>query len=1083
MVCNRRAKTWHHPLNSASDHLGYREPVERLSVRVLGAFAVDGLDERAIGSRKARMLLKILACERGGPVSADRIAEALWADELPSKPADQISVLVSRLRSVLGGRIPRSDAGYNLRYDWLDLDELVERSREAAARLAAGQFGAARAASAAALRLMDGRILGDEDAAWADRVRTEIDRAVADARHTGARAALAVGACADAIGLGRAALDHDPYDEVALRLVMRAHTRLGRPGSALEIYAAFKARIVDAFGIGPTAETEQTHDEIVLGVDVGPVGGPPDADGHTMIGRDAELVSLDESLAAARHASRLVVITGEPGIGKSALIGSWARRAAHTGAHVLAGRCDQPGIGLPLQPVLDAVNEWLARVLGADPADALVRDDPVLGSVLGLRGAVRTLDVVGASTSVEEPDIGRRRLFAALIALLDAVRAGSPLVMIVEDVHQADSATVSWLVSFVRSVPNVLVVATSRDARHALGEATTLALGPLSAETAARLIGDRAAAQIYGRSGGNPLFLLELAQVADGALPDSVVEAVERRSVMLGPAASTIRIAALLGLDIDLDLLTACCRRPVAEVLDHVSVAVAQHMVVDGVGGLRFRHDVVREALVAGTTESVRAFVHREAALQLTSRPDHSPLDAAHHAERGGRDEIAADAFVDGAQIALDRFEADLAEELLDRAIALADSSHARTARARVHLTQRNFNAAHDDLVVALRGDRSPSALELGGWIAYYRRDYVHARAFACEALATTASPELRSSAAALEGRIRHSQGDLTGALVCLQSAIDGATDSTSHRTSGVAQVWLSSVLTHQGRVTEALETLDRAGDPTTLRSHPFVAAHAWFTRCLAAGIAGDLGAAFRAADALGDHAQNTGVAGVRFAPLALNIRSWLERSVGNLDDASELSARALLTAERAAFDEPASHARLDQVELLMIHRRRADASLALDQATLRLAPMSTMAWHQQQRVMLLSGRLALLMGHPDRAAEFATRLGDDARERTSERYGVLAWQLRLVAAGAVGRPVDVSELGELLSAIDRVAALDGWRLIAELAAATGLASLWSEAESRARALSERTRDVPHLEQRVVDAWLSSTMDEFRRRS
>ena len=86
-------------------------------MRVLGSFVVDGLDERAIGSRKARLLLKLLACERGGAVSTDRIVDALWGDDAPAKPADQISVLVSRMRSVLGGRIDRTDNGYALQYD------------------------------------------------------------------------------------------------------------------------------------------------------------------------------------------------------------------------------------------------------------------------------------------------------------------------------------------------------------------------------------------------------------------------------------------------------------------------------------------------------------------------------------------------------------------------------------------------------------------------------------------------------------------------------------------------------------------------------------------------------------------------------------------------------------------------------------------------------------------------------------------------------------------------------------------------------------------------------------------------------
>ena len=200
-------------------------------MHVLGAFAVDGLDERDIGSRKARLLLKLLACERGRPVSIDRISDVLWGDAPPAKPTDQISVLVSRIRAVIGGRIPRSDGGYRLQYDWLDLDELLERSREAVARLEAERFGAARAAAAGAMRLVAGRPLGDEDGLWADGVRGQIERAICAARHAGAAAALRVDACSDAIVLAAAALEQDPYDEVALQLLMRAQSRIGRTGS------------------------------------------------------------------------------------------------------------------------------------------------------------------------------------------------------------------------------------------------------------------------------------------------------------------------------------------------------------------------------------------------------------------------------------------------------------------------------------------------------------------------------------------------------------------------------------------------------------------------------------------------------------------------------------------------------------------------------------------------------------------------------------------------------------------------------------------------------------------------------------
>jgi DNA-binding SARP family transcriptional activator len=73
-----------------------------LRVRVLGGFAVEGLAEQALGTRKARLLLKRLAVAAGKGVTADELAAVLWSDRLPRNPADQVSVLVSRLRRVLG---------------------------------------------------------------------------------------------------------------------------------------------------------------------------------------------------------------------------------------------------------------------------------------------------------------------------------------------------------------------------------------------------------------------------------------------------------------------------------------------------------------------------------------------------------------------------------------------------------------------------------------------------------------------------------------------------------------------------------------------------------------------------------------------------------------------------------------------------------------------------------------------------------------------------------------------------------------------------------------------------------------------
>jgi DNA-binding SARP family transcriptional activator len=1065
--------------NAPHDLSSTLQNVERLAVRVLGPFVVEGLAEVEIGSRKARTLLKVLACERGAAVDADRIADAVWGGDLPARPADQISVLVSRLRSVLGGRIDRSASGYSLRYDWLDFDELLARSHEAVTRLAAGRPGAARAAAAAALRLVAEGILVDEDADWADHLRMQVERVVADVRHVGAEAALAVGALSDAAALARDALDREPYDEPALQLLMRAFARLGRPGSALAAYAEFKARLIDEFGVGPTPATEAVHDAIVLGgdSDAGDVSGAadPDVSASAFVGRRAELDELDALLRASPARSQLVLIEGEPGIGKTALVEEWARRAEHAGIEVMWGRCDQLGAGLPLQPVLDAVNEWLVRRLGPSGADELAGKDPVLAPFLGLNGAVRGLETSSA-TRTEEPEAGRRRLFAALGALIDGVRGADRVAIVVEDVHHADPSTMAWLASFVRTGRGVVAVATSRSGEHTAEVATVLRLDPLDPAESALLIGGAESSELYERSGGNPLFLIELAHVAAGELPDSVVDAVRRRGAALGPAASTMRVAALLGQEIDLDLLARCCRRPVGEILDHIELAVSRDLLSDVGGALRFRHDVVREALVAGTTGSVRAFVHREASTVLDARADHSPMVTAHHAERGGATEVAANALVQGAQIAAERFATDLAEELLDRAIELADSAQARTARARVRLARRALDGAAADIDAALASAATAQRLELAGWIAYYRREHRAAMRFAQQARAATTSTDLQASAAILEGRIRHSQGDLDLASGCLAPVTDQAVDPAIR---DVARVWLAGVRAHQGRCDAALASLDAAGDPAALRLHPFATGHAWFARCLASGHAGDLRASFAAIDGLVHYADASGAAGVRFKPFAFNMRSWLERSAGNLDVAAGCSVEALEAAGTASFDEPAVFARLDLVEILLAMNRNAEAAAALRDATDHFAATSTMAWHQHQRVLWLSGRLALLDHDPRGAVASAEALALDADARGSPRYGMLARHLAMVCNVRSGQAPTDAQLDELLADLPRFAALDAWRLVAELAAATGFDRLWSHAEACAATLVARSREVAHLDPPSTERWIRSTLDGF----
>src|SRR5438105_10481991 len=112
------------PSSTARPPSGYKcaMPAEGVRVRLLGRFEIEGIDTAGVRSRKARTLLRVLALAQGAPVPAARLVDIVWGEEPPSEPADQLSVLVSRLRAVLGaGRIDRSDAGYALTVAWSDL--------------------------------------------------------------------------------------------------------------------------------------------------------------------------------------------------------------------------------------------------------------------------------------------------------------------------------------------------------------------------------------------------------------------------------------------------------------------------------------------------------------------------------------------------------------------------------------------------------------------------------------------------------------------------------------------------------------------------------------------------------------------------------------------------------------------------------------------------------------------------------------------------------------------------------------------------------------------------------------------------
>ncbi|HEV3123972.1 MAG TPA: BTAD domain-containing putative transcriptional regulator [Candidatus Dormibacteraeota bacterium] len=1041
---------------------------EGIRVRLLGAFEVEGIDTQRLGSRKARTLLKMLAVARGAPVHLDAIVEALWDVEPPARPGDQVAVLVSRLRSVVGAeRLVRSDAGYAFRMDWIDVVAAEELVDEARRRFLQGNPASARAAVEGALTMFRGPLLADEpDAEWISIHRGVAERLVAGARHLGSEVALHSGDAVTAAEFAEDALDRDPYDETALRLALAALSSMGRRASALALYERTRARIDDDLGVDPSDETQAAHVAVLKGLPVAGVvigvSAPQlaasergaRADAYHLPGRSAELAVIDGALERAREGRMVMVgVEGEAGIGKTRLLDTWAARVSTSGALVLVGRCDELGRALPLQAVLDALSAHL-RSLDADEVTALLASDRLLLGPLLDRRAVTTDDAAPVSSLAVIPDPGARQamLFGALASLLERLAQAAPVALIIDDVHLASAATFEWLQYLQRRQPDArLVVLVSRRPEEGLPVHTPLSitLGPLDLAAVATIVGSDAAATLHARSGGNPLLVVELARGGPSEeLPTSLLDAITERCARAGAAAPTLMTAAVLGPEVDLDLLSAVLHAPAATLLDHLEEGVRRHFLAVGESSFVFRHALVREALVAGTTAPRRALVHREAARSLAARSHADPLDIAYHARAGGDEELESTALVSAAVIARQRYDYPEAERLLDRAVGLRATPSSLLDRAIVRVMSGRYAAAGDDASAALAQGAGAPALEVAGFAAYYQRDFVTARRLAEQGLRLSDEAVTRASLLLLGGRERHAVGDLPEAERFMDEAMEVA------RNSGidVPSVWRGFLRVHLGRPEETLETVAPTGGEGSLGGHLFASPHVHFTRALAYGALGRCSEAFRSLAALDDAIERQNV--TRFLGRGDNTRGWLLRNLGALDAADECNQRGLETARRIEYVEAQAHALLDLAEgRLLAGDLAATRRLLDDVAPLQRLPQAY-AWRHVLRRRTMEGRLALAHGAGVDAVTIADEVVEDAEHVGAVKYGMLGRLLGARARAMIDEPVVLESVETVLLSLDRCAGLEAWWLTAEAAQTFAVERWWDLAETRVASLA-----------------------------
>jgi DNA-binding NarL/FixJ family response regulator len=352
-----------------------------------------------------------------------------------------------------------------------------------------------------------------------------------------------------------------------------------------------------------------------------------------LIGRDGEmglLTGLMKDVVRGRGGS--VLIEGEPGIGKSALMQAVVADAPEAGCEVFWGAGDELGQALPLLPFLDALR---VREPSANP-----RRRTIVQLLRGEASADRGTDV---------PAVVAEQLLA-LVAEQCAVR---PTILVVDDLQWADQASVTlWgrLARSARQVPLLLIgmmrPVPQRDdvlaLRRVAGDPARLQLtgltGAAVTDLVAALAGGRPGdglLQLADGAAGNPLYVTELvaalargsgltvteggaAELAGGSAPGSLSAAIaDRLGFVTGPVREVLRAAALLGVDFAVSDLAVVLGRGVADLIPAVDEARAVGVLTESGRGLGFRHQLIREALYDEMPAPVRAAWHRDAGRAL----------------------------------------------------------------------------------------------------------------------------------------------------------------------------------------------------------------------------------------------------------------------------------------------------------------------------------------------------------------------------------------------------------------------------------------------------------------------------------
>jgi DNA-binding SARP family transcriptional activator len=941
--------------------------MSKLQVALLGSPRIEvGGAPLRVDTRKAVALLAYLACS-GRRHGRDQLAALLWPDADDAHARAALRRTLSALNHALGEGAQVAGDRSGLELDAPDVELDVRAFRALVAACDAHGHGPERSCAACAEPLeravalhrgefMAGFVLRDapdfEDWQLAEAATLRREQAAALQRLVDAQAVR--GHWQAALAAGERWLALDPLHEPAHRQLMRLYSWSGQRGAAMRQYRACVRVLEEELGVPPLEETTELYQAVIEGrleqpaVAAEPAGGsaapdglPPQPDGPPpvpLVGRQPQWDSLLVAWSGVERTGkgRLVVLTGEAGIGKTKLTEDFVAHLRQAGARALVCRCYE-GERVAYGPLADG----LRAAIAGDPRRswAVGLEPHWLAEAARLLPELSPLMQGATVESADGPGAQGRFLEGLCRALVAAVRGRRAGLLVLDDVQWADDATLDAIGYLARRLErvNVLVVAAWRSEQvprgHRLrglvaeaqraGRMTSLTLGRLDRPAVAELVRAVApgraevAGELYERTEGLPLLVVTYLAAPDGddgelpALPSGARELLEARlEHVSAPAWQVLTTAAVIGRSFDVDTVREASGRSDDEAIGAIEELVRLGLIQEVAGpatSYDFGHEQLRLLVYEQAGLARRRLLHRRVAQALTGRVrgDSTPAQAAsisHHFQLAGQDAEAAEWFARAGERAASLYANHVAVGHYQAALALG---HPEAARLQLAL-----------------GDLHTLLGSYGDALAAY------------EAAAAHCEPDGLATVEHRLGSLHHRRGDFQAAEAHLEAALAALHNGDGDGASAERARLMAdrALVAHRlGRAAQAVELAAEALDLAEAAGEEAALAQCHNLVGMLAGAAGDQARAQKHLELSLEHAGRLPDPGARVA--ALNNLALVHRAAGRLDPAIELTTMALelCTAQGDRHRQAALHNNL--ADLLHAAGRGEEAMAHLKQA------------------------------------------------------------------------------------------------------------------------------------------------------